>query len=729
MKLSAGTLLQGGKYRIEEHLGSGGFGCTYKAYYNTMGCYVAIKEFFVKDFCNREEDGTVKVATQGKTELVEKLRNKFFNEARTLFSSKMYHSNIVRVSDVFEENGTVYYVMDYIEGSTLATLIEQKGYLAEDEALRYIRQVADALKHLHANNCLHLDVKPANIMIDGSGKAVLIDFGVSKQYDEANGENTSTLLGHTPGYAPIEQSGRGLIKFNAACDIYALGATLYKALTGTTPVEATLRAGDKSLCELAYPEHVSVAIRTAIDKAMQISRGDRPQSIEEFLCLVESGKIKDESGKPDAGETVLNGNVKGASKREGENLFTHTASESSFDEVKGENGKLVADESQSIDVVEVPDSADTVISNEGEKSHSADAVIFRGKPSTARLSVSEESQPANNEILRSAQNDNSANGRQNDKDGNEKAASKREGEILFTYTASESSFDEVKVERINEKEHSAGVVISNVGEKSQSDEAVISNGGEKSQKNKPGKSLWLILLLLLIAVAGAWFLLGGTGNGDASKRDTKKDSLTSAVGEVQEKPDQVASLTTGKHNGHDWVDLGLPSGLKWATRNVGASSPSDYGDYFAWGETSTKSSYTDANSTTYFKEIGDIAGNPTYDVARAEWRGSWRLPTEKDFQELIDNCEWEWTTQDGHKGYKVTSRKNGNSIFLPAAGWYYGSSSDLQGSYGNYWSATPYESDTYNVYAYVLDFNEDYRGTGRYVRDLGRSVRPVFQNN
>ena len=676
MNLSAGTLLQGGKYRIEDHLGSGGFGCTYKAYYNTMGCYVAIKEFFVKDFCNREENGTVKVATQGKTELVDKLRNKFFNEARTLFSSKMYHSNIVRVSDVFEENGTVYYVMDYIEGSTLATLIEQKGHLAEDEALRYIRQVADALKHLHANNCLHLDVKPANIMIDGSGKAVLIDFGVSKQYDEANGENTSTLLGHTPGYAPIEQSGRGLIKFNAACDIYALGATLYKALTGTTPVEATLRAGDKSLCELTYPEHVSAAIRTAIDKAMQISRGDRPQSIDEFLCLVESGKMQDESD----GETELNGNVKGASKREGENLFTHTASESSFDEVKGENGKLVADESQSIDVVEVPDSAHTVISNEGEKSHFADAVIFRGKPSTTRLSVSEESQPANNEILRSAQNDNSANGRQNDKDGNE------------------------EVERRNEKEHSAGVVIS--------------NESEKSQKNKPGKSLWLILLLLLVTGAGVWFLFGGAGNGDASKRDTKDTLVTMA--------EPVASLTTGKHNGHDWVDLGLPSGLKWATCNVGASSPSDYGDYFAWGETSTKSSYTYDNSITDGNKIGNIAGNPTYDVAHAEWRGCWRLPTEKEFQELLDNCEWEWTTQDGNKGYKVTSKKNGNSIFLPAAGGRAGWSSNRQGTHGLYWSATPDGSTASR--ACDLSFNERSRRTGLYFRGDGLSVRPVFQN-
>ena len=290
MYLQAGTLLQGGKYRIERHLGSGGFGCTYEADYKIMDCRVAIKEFFVKDFCNRGDDGTVSVATQGKTELVDKLRNKFFAEARTLFNPRMYHPNIVRVSDVFEENGTVYYVMDYINGSPLSAIIDTKGRLNEDEARGYISQVADALKHLHSNNCLHLDVKPQNIMVDSDGKAVLIDFGVSKQYDEASGENTSTLMGHTPGYAPIEQVGRSMVKFNAACDIYALGATLYKALTGKTPVEATLRAG--GLGELDFPEYVSDCLRRAIDKAMKISRADRPQSIDEFLS-----ELKCESGK------------------------------------------------------------------------------------------------------------------------------------------------------------------------------------------------------------------------------------------------------------------------------------------------------------------------------------------------------------------------------------------------------------------------------------------------
>ena len=659
MHLPVGTLLQGGRYEIIRYISSGGFGCTYEARdtkFKSRVKSVAIKEFFVKDFCNRDADSnTVVVATNSKVELVNKLRGKFLEEADALF--ELEHPNIVRVTDTFEENGTAYYVMEYISGTTLAAIVDKEGSLSEEKALGYIRQVADALKYVHSHKRSHFDVKPQNIMVDSNDRAVLIDFGVSKQYDEVNGVNTSTLVGYTPGYAPMELTYNDIAEFSPTTDIYSLGATLFNLVTGTVPPSA----GRVNEDGLPVPVDVSAQVFDAIKAAMQPRRKDRPQNIDEFLCLVENGNVKGENGKlkdESDGETVLNGNVKGASKREGENLFTHTASESSFDEVKGENGKLVADEFQSIDVVEVPDSADTVISNEGEKSHSA-----------------------NNEILRSAQNDNSANGRQNDKDGKE------------------------EVERRNEKEHSAG--------------AVISNASEKSQKNKPGKSLWLILLLLLISVAGAWFLFSGAGNGDASKRDTK-DTL-------EENPKPVASLTTGKYNGHDWVDLGLPSGLKWATCNVGASSPSDYGDYYAWGEISTKGSYDRDNSTTYGKEISDIAGNSTYDVARAEWHGSWRLPTEKEFQELIDNCEWEWTTQDGHKGYKVTSKKNGNSIFLPAADWRHGASPADLGSCGRYWSATPDESNANG--AYYLDFGEGRRSTHWGSRYCGRSVRPVFQNN
>ena len=179
---------------------------------------------------------------------------------------------------------------------------------------------------------------------------------------------------------------------------------------------------------------------------------------------------------------------------------------------------------------------------------------------------------------------------------------------------------------------------------------------------------------------------------------------------------------TGSISGHGYVDMGLS--VKWATCNLGASSPGDYGNYYAWGETATKSSYDDDNCATWEKEIGDIGGT-SKDVAHAEWGGGWRLPTEAEFEELIDedNCTWEWTTQNGHNGYKVRSKKTGNWIFLPAAGWRGGTSLGDAGEDGLYWSSTPYESDT--QIAVRLDFSSGYRYTYCYIRYYGHSVRPV----
>ena len=181
----------------------------------------------------------------------------------------------------------------------------------------------------------------------------------------------------------------------------------------------------------------------------------------------------------------------------------------------------------------------------------------------------------------------------------------------------------------------------------------------------------------------------------------------------------------GKINGHEYVDLGLPSGLKWATCNVGASKPEEYGNYYAWGETSTKSNYTTDNSVTNGKNFSDIGGNPAYDVARKQWGSSWRLPTKAEFEELLNenNCTWTWTTQNGIKGYKVTSKKNGNSIFVPAAGWRNGTSLYYQGTYGFYWSSTPYESDSF--YACSLNFGSGHHSTDSNFRSYGQSVRPV----
>ena len=186
-------------------------------------------------------------------------------------------------------------------------------------------------------------------------------------------------------------------------------------------------------------------------------------------------------------------------------------------------------------------------------------------------------------------------------------------------------------------------------------------------------------------------------------------------------------------NGHQYVDLGLSSGLKWATCNVGADSPEDYGNYYAWGETATKSSYYSDNSTTYGLSYSELQsrgiigsdGNLTasYDAATANWGGSWRMPTRDEIKELVNNCTWKWTTYNGVNGRLVTG-PNGNSIFLPAAGYRHDTSLINAGSYGLYWSATPY-SHSYS--AYYLRFYSRYYDWNYYNRGYGFTVRPVSE--
>ena len=201
------------------------------------------------------------------------------------------------------------------------------------------------------------------------------------------------------------------------------------------------------------------------------------------------------------------------------------------------------------------------------------------------------------------------------------------------------------------------------------------------------------------------------------------------------KPAAKPRPTTGTLNGYDWVDIGLS--VKWATQNVGASSPSDYGDYFAWGETETKSSYDWDNCFDCLDSTGDSWGTykiggktsitPTsgHDTARENWGGSWRMPTDAEFEELCTKCKWTWTSQGGHNGYKVTG-PNGKSIFLPAAGSRYGTDTYGEGVVGYYWSSTL--SSSFSYYSRKLGFDgggydTDYDGNRR----LGLSVRPVTE--
>ena len=174
-------------------------------------------------------------------------------------------------------------------------------------------------------------------------------------------------------------------------------------------------------------------------------------------------------------------------------------------------------------------------------------------------------------------------------------------------------------------------------------------------------------------------------------------------------------------NGYEWVDLGLS--VKWATCNVGATEPEEYGDYFAWGETSPKAEYTWDNSLTYDVPMSDISGDPQYDAATANWGGSWRMPTTTEMDELCYNCTWTWTSLNGVYGMEVTG-PNGNSIFLPAAGYRNGSSSYYVSLYGFYWCSTP--RDDGDDIAFSRGFHSEGSAWSWSCRDEGLSVRPVI---
>lgn len=299
-QLKSGSFLQGGKYKIEKVLGQGGFGITYLAIQELLDRKVCIKEFFFKEYCERDEaTSQVSLGTTTNRELVERFMEKFIKEARTI--STLNHPHIIRIYDIFKENNTAYYVMEYLEGESLAELVKQRGALPEDMAVDYIKQVASALDFVHQHSINHLDVKPANVMVrKEDNQAVLIDFGLSKQYD-ASGEQTSTTpVGISHGYAPMEQYNVGGVgTFSPQTDIYSLGATLYKLVTGNTPPQA-IEIFNDGLPELL--SNVSSPIREVIKKSMQPKKAERYNSIKDFILQLDR---KEESVLCDKEETIL----------------------------------------------------------------------------------------------------------------------------------------------------------------------------------------------------------------------------------------------------------------------------------------------------------------------------------------------------------------------------------------------------------------------------------------
>ncbi len=285
MQLQSGTYLQGDKYRIIKSLGNGGFGITYLAEHELAGRNVCIKEFFPKEYYNRDDDSrNVSLGSNGSAEMMGRFKEKFIKEAKTI--ARLDHPNIIHIHDVFVENNTAYYVMEYIEGESLGDVVRRCGPLAEKDAVEYIRAVASALDYIHQRRIMHLDIKPANVMLrKEDNRAILIDFGLSKQYDAEGNQTSSTPLGISAGYAPMEQYQQGGVQeFSPETDIYSLGAALYNLVTGSVPPQAAVIV-DSGIP--ALPAHLSSGVRNAIERAMEVQRRRRPHSVKEFLALLD----------------------------------------------------------------------------------------------------------------------------------------------------------------------------------------------------------------------------------------------------------------------------------------------------------------------------------------------------------------------------------------------------------------------------------------------------------
>lgn len=311
--LKSGYLLDHGKYRIEGILGPGGFGITYLATDLGLDKLRAIKEFFPKDYCDRNETTShVTLGTANTAEFVDKLKKKFLKEARNIANLDQ-HQGIITIHAVFEENNTAYYVMDYIDGLNLSELVKREGPLPVEKAIKYITEVGNALAYVHQHHINHLDIKPANIMIRRKDDMpILIDFGLSKQYDSEGLQTSTTPTGISHGYAPIEQYHDGGVKeFAPQTDVYSLAATLYYLVSGKVPPHATTLTQN----DLSFPDGFPYFLKEPISKAMSTKRGQRHESVKEFVASLKPEaeitviEVPNRSGSFQSSENEWRGNI------------------------------------------------------------------------------------------------------------------------------------------------------------------------------------------------------------------------------------------------------------------------------------------------------------------------------------------------------------------------------------------------------------------------------------
>ena len=279
-------------YRLQEYelvrvLGFGGFGMTYLGFDHNLDKPVAIKEYLPSDIATRTVDRSVAAQASEVRGDFQWGLERFVDEARTL--ARFDHRHIIKVYRFFEAHGTAYIVMEYAEGETLSAHLERKGSLSEAELKAILYPLLDGLAVVHGADFLHRDIKPGNIVLrDVDGSPVLLDFGAARQAIGAKSRSVTSIV--TPGYAPIEQySSRG--HQGAWTDIYALGGVCYRALTGDVPADATDRMRNDPLVPVSQrcAGRASASFLSAVDWALSVDEGDRPQGVGAWRAAIEVG--------------------------------------------------------------------------------------------------------------------------------------------------------------------------------------------------------------------------------------------------------------------------------------------------------------------------------------------------------------------------------------------------------------------------------------------------------
>lgn len=652
IELQPGTTLNNGKYVIENKIGEGGFGITYKAVQIGLNRIVCIKEYFPAGKCNRNVSSKTVFPQGMTTELYDKYRSAFVNEAKML--AKMRHPNIVEVIDVFDENNTSYMVMEFIIGENIQKIVENEGPMSYDIAINYIGQITNAIDFLHKQHILHRDIKPENIMITSEYKAILIDFGAARAFEHDKIQSHTSMF--TRGYAPPEQYHKSSLK-GSFTDIYALGATLYFTLTGVEPIDSATRTIEKLKEPHELCQNVPDNANRTIMKAMELDPQDRHQTIKEFmddiLNISPSQKkvveLQIQIPKPKKKKNVLLivflmllflGGIGYISYWTVSIFNIHcnylNKGDSCFDKEQFEDARNYYNEA-------------LLVQEQYPFLHSLG--VFRSDANSELEKVNE----------REAFSIDKDNYLKHVRDG-----------INYKRDYKFSKAKEELEQALEIENRYKNTIYSSFFDKNVSETIA-----EVDKKNKEYNKL---------------------------KKELK------------------AAGATGKHKDKYFVDLGLPSGLKWATCNIGANSPEQYGNYYAWAEITPKSTYTLENSVAIDMEITyDISEIKMYDAAKAIWGTSWRLPSSAEFSELQNNCEWEISSLNGVRGYKVIG-KNGNSIFIPFAGGYENEICYDRGEIAYLWSSTPKTDSAVSLF--MDEYNVYSRNIAKY---CGLSIRPVVK--